>query len=126
MDIEKMFDFLVKDYRLNYKFQKFNNCFNGNWYVETFSYYNASGCFTIHNLCQRGEIDCYYAKSISCIRENLLEKRLNVRSIGIDIWNKESKRFRFDYRQKLIMDTLVKAIKYEINKKHEFFGIRID
>lgn len=35
MNIEELFDFLKKDYNLSYGFQEFNNCYGGNWTVQT-------------------------------------------------------------------------------------------
>ncbi|MCL2062200.1 MAG: hypothetical protein FWH03_06230 [Firmicutes bacterium] len=65
VDVEKLFEFLVKDYGLKYSFQRFENCFDGGWLVDTYSYYNEKGCFTISNVCQRGEWDHYYADRFS-------------------------------------------------------------
>ena len=50
MNIEKLFVFLIRDYGLAYKYQKFINCYGGNWIVQTYSFYNDSGCFTIYFL----------------------------------------------------------------------------
>ena len=92
MDIAEMFRFLIEDYNLKYKYQEFRNCYNGNWIIETYSYYNDTGCFTIHHLMQRGEIDCYYSPTISEIREELTIKRLDIRTIGVEIWKKMEKK----------------------------------
>ena len=44
------------------QYKDFKNCFGGNWWVYTHSLYNDSGCFTIHCLPQRGEVDCYFTE----------------------------------------------------------------
>ena len=47
MDFKKEFTYLAQKYNLKYKYQDFENCFGGNWWVYTHSLYNDSGCFTI-------------------------------------------------------------------------------
>ena len=48
MNIEEMFDFLKKNYNLSYEYQEFTNCYGGGLTVQTHSFYNDSGCFTIY------------------------------------------------------------------------------
>jgi hypothetical protein len=130
MDIDKQFDFLVNDYGLKHVYQEFNNCYGGNWQVFTHSYYNDSGCFTIHNLPQRGELDFYYAKEFSKVRENLCEHLIDVSSIEKEILDKHFKIlfFRnpfFWWSRSKVLKALAEVIKAEINKKGEFFGIKV-
>lgn len=131
MDIENMFEFLVKDYGFNYRKQEFHNCFNGNWSVYTYSFFNDDGCFTIHSLPQRGELDFYYAKRFSNIREDLYEKPIDIVSIEKDIWRKYGKIGFFDnpffwWNDNKILTTLAKVLKVHINNYGEFFGIQIN
>ncbi len=130
MDIKELFGFLVKQYGLTYVYQDFKNCFDGNWQVYTHSFYNESGCFTIHNLPQRGELDFYYAKKFSNNRKDLCEKMIDIRSAEEEIWKKHSNVLGirnpfFWWSEKKVLSTLVEVIKSQIKKKGEFFGIEI-
>lgn len=130
MDIEKQFDFLVKDYNLKYVYQEFKNCYGGNWCVYTHSFYNDSGCFTIHNLPQRGELDFYYAKKFSKVRKDLYEQLIGITSIEKEIWDKNSKFlfFRnpfFWWSSSRVLKTLAEVIKKQIEDNGEFFGIKV-
>ncbi len=125
MNIEKQFEFLVKDYGLKYSYQEFNDCYGGYWWAYTHSYYNESGCFTIHVLPQRGEIDFFFAERFSTVREELCKNEINEQSIGQSIWNTAKKKFLFGYRKSLYLETLAKAIKFQIKKYGSFFGIKV-
>ena len=130
MDIEKQFDFLVTDYGLKHAYQDFNNCFGGHWWVCTHSYYNESGCFTIHNLPQRGELDFYYAKEFSNIRKDLCEQRINISAIGTEIWEKNEKFLFmknpfFWWSEKKVLKSLAEVIEAEIKSTGQFFGIKV-
>lgn len=130
MEIEKQFKFLETEYDLKHVYQDFSNCYGGNWWVYTHSYYNESGCFTIHNLPQRGELDFYYAKEFSNVRKNLCEHQINISSIEKEIWNKHNKIlfFRnpfFWWSEKKILHALAEVIQVQINRYGEFFGIKI-
>lgn len=130
MCIEKYFDFLVKDYGLDYKYQEFHNCYNGNWNVYTYSYYNKSGCFTIHSLPQRGELDFYYAERFSTNLNELYEKMINISSIEKNIWEKYTKIGIFNnpffwWSNRKVLETLAEVLKVHISKYGEFFDIKV-
>ena len=38
MNVEELFEFLIKEYGLSYQFQAFTNCYNGGWIVRTYSF----------------------------------------------------------------------------------------
>ena len=96
MDIAKTLEFLVQDYKLNYRYQVFHNCYGGGWTVYTHSYYNDSGCFTVHSMPQRGELDFYFAKKFSCERKAIYEKIIDIAFIEPDIWNARGKIWIFN------------------------------
>lgn len=125
MDIEKTFQFLVDNYRLNYSHQVFHHCYGGNWTVSTHSYYNETGCFTIHLLHQRNELDFYYSKDFGATREVLCERKIDEQSLYSEIWFEAKKRFLFSYRPQLYLDTLAYAINKQIKEKGCFWGIKI-
>lgn len=123
MDEAKIFDFLEKDYGLKHSYQSFKNCFNGYWWVYTHSYYNENGCFTIHNLPQRGEIDFYFSKKFSNIREELCEVSIDIQKVGCEIWIRNKP--LFGYRQSSMLKTLSEVIKSEIKESGQFFGVKV-
>ncbi len=131
MDIEKLFNFLVKDYGLKHKYQVFKNCYGGNWWVYTHSYYNESGCFTIHHLPQRGELDFYYSKEFSNKRENLCERIIDISSVEKEIWDKHKKFLFFNnpffwWSSDKILKVLAEVIESQIKKHCQFFGIKVN
>ena len=94
MDFKKEFTDLAKKYNLNYKYQEFKNCFGGNWLVCTHSLYNDSGCFTIHCLPQRGEVDFYFADKFSTDRKELCSKAVNVMKLK-NLFGKRKQKYGF-------------------------------
>lgn len=130
MDFKKEFTDLAKKYHLNYQYQDFKNCFGGNWWVYTHSLYNDSGCFTIHCLPQRGEVDFYFADKFSADRKELCGNPINVYEIEKEIWNKNAKIWFFKnpfyyWNQEKIIKTLIEIINVLIEKDNEFFGVKI-
>lgn len=129
MNIEKLFDFLVKDYNLSYRYQEFTNCYGGNWIVQTHSFYNDSGCFTIYIEIQRG-MEFWYASRFSTKREDLCEREIYVSSIEPQIWNKHQRIWIFKNpffwcSDNKVLSTLAEALKAHLAKDNEFFGIQV-
>ena len=129
MSIEEMFDFLKKDYNLSYRYQEFVNCYGGGWTVQTHSFYNDSGCFTIRIEIQRG-MDFWYASRFNTERKALCEKEIDVSSIEPQIWNKYEKIWFFKnpffwWNDNKVLSTLAEALKVHLAKDNEFFGIQV-
>ena len=129
MNIEELFDFLMKDYNLSYRYQEFINCYGGSWTVQTHSFYNDSGCFTIHIEIQRG-MDFWYASRFSTEREELCEKAIDVSSIEPQIWDKHEKilcfkRPFFWWSDTKVLRALAEALKEHLANNDEFFGIQV-
>lgn len=130
MNIEDLFSFLVNDYHLSYKYQKFINCYGGNWIVQTHSFYNESGCFTIHVLSQKDELDFYYADRFSTKREELCEKTVDILSIEPEIWDKYTKFWIFNrpffwWKNKKVLRAFAEVLKVHLAKGKDFFGIKV-
>lgn len=130
MNIEKLFDFLVNDYGLNYKYQQFSNCWGLGYFVNTYSFYNYSGCFTIQHTLQSNEIDFYHSFRFSTNREELCEKGIDIFSIEPEIWEKSEKIWLFKkpfywWSNKNLLNTLSKVLKIHISKYNNFFDIQV-
>jgi len=128
MNVEEMFGFLVKDYGLTYKFQEFENCYDGNWTVFTYSFYNDDGCFTIHYLVGRDELDFYYSSRFSSVREELRERQINVYEVEPNIWRKHQriwifKRPFFWWSMRRILNACAEALKLYLAKGNDLFDM---
>ncbi len=128
MNINDRFSFLVNDYGLSYGFQKFTNCYQGNWTVETHSFYNNSGCFTIYELSQRDDLSFYTAPHFSTVLEELMDKQVDVCAIEPLVWKKHSKigcfgRPFFWFSRRKILDTFAEALEIHLSKGNDLFGI---
>ena len=129
MNIEELFDFLMKDYNLSYRYQEFINCYGGGWTVQTHSFYNDSGCFTIYIEIQRG-MDFWYASQFSTERKELCERALDVSSIEPEIWDKNIRFFIFKNpffwcNDEKVLSTLAEALKAHLARNNQFFGIQV-
>lgn len=129
MNIEELFDFLKKDYNLSYRYQEFINCYGGNWTVQTHSFYNDSGCFTIYIEVQRG-MSFWYASRFSTKREALCERGIDISSVEPQIWNQYQricifKNPFFWWNDNKVLNTLAEALKVHLAKDKEFFGIQV-
>ena len=129
MNIEELFSFLKKDYNLSYRYQKFINCYGGNWTVQTHSFYNDSGCFTIYIEIQRG-MTFWYASRFSTEREELCEEEIDVSAIEPQIWDKHEricffKNPFFWSNDNKVLSTLAETLKVHLARENEFFGIQV-
>ncbi len=123
MNIERDLNFLVEEYNMNYSFQSFDSDVSGRFYgpMNTYSYYNSNGCFTIYHALQRGEWDYYYSKIYS---NN--QAILTAQDISKDVYMsiKELKRNIFTLF-KSDSSVLSLVIKRKIIESGEFFNIKI-
>ena len=130
MIYDKEFSDLAKKYNLNYQFQKFENCWDRGFTVHTYSLYNESGCFTVHYLLQRQELDFYYSKKFSFSRELLCDKPINIYDFEKEIWKKREcvwifKKPFYYQRTNNVIKVLIEVINILVKKDNEFFGIKI-
>lgn len=130
MSTKEKLNVLAQKYGLQYQYQEFDNCYGGHWLVCTHSLYNKSGCFTIYCLPQRNEVEFYCAKSFSRNLKGLCFQEVNAYQFEKEIWEKSSKigPFKnpfFYWSEDRIVNTLIKVIIAQIEKKHEFFGVKI-
>ena len=75
--ILKYLGFLTEEYGFCFRFQSFDdyNGFCGP--IDTYSFYNQHGCFTLHHVVQKGEWRWFRSREFSTNQYNLLEKELN-------------------------------------------------
>ena len=130
MNVRELFEFLIKDYGFSHEYQQFENCYNGNWVVQTHSFYNDNGCFTIHYLCQKNELNFYYASQFSSNLEELCERMVDVRSIEPTVWDRYSKIWIFNrpffwWNNNKVLIVFAQALNTHLHKNNEFFGIKI-
>jgi hypothetical protein len=121
--------FLIDDYDLSYKYQKFENCYGGDWIVETHSFYNDTGCFTIYNEVQRG-IDFCYSSHFSTERSELCERGIDVTTIEPQIWDKHRKIWIFKRpffwcSDSKVLHALAEVLKTHLEKGNDLFGISV-
>ncbi len=130
MNVEELFQFLIRDYGMQYCRQVYEKCWGGNWTVYTHSFYSEHGCFTIHSLPQRGELDFYCSAGFHSVREQLCEQRVDVCSIEPKIWAKYVKfgpfhRPFFWCSEKKVLCALAEVLKVHLAKEKDLFGIAL-
>lgn len=111
-----IFGFLIREYNLQFKFQTFSMYHNFYGPMDTYSFYNEFGCFTLHNAVQRGEWGLYISEKFSEDQYKLMAREI----------------YDCDYPTKWHWTTtgwlkdLAQAIKEEIDKKGTMLGIRVE
>ena len=128
MKISELFDFLVKDYNLSYKYQEFENCY-GCWSVRTHSFYNDSGCFTIEFVIQR-EMNFCCSSQFSTVHKELCERDVDVTLIEPQVWEKHEKIWIFKrpffwWSEEKVLKALAEALEVHLGKGNDFFGIPV-
>ena len=111
-----IFGFLIREYNLQFKFQTFDMYYIFYGPMDTYSFYNEFGCFTLHNAVQRGEWGLYKSEKFSEDQYKLMAREI----------------YDCDYPTKWHWTTtgwlkdLAQAIKEEIDKKGTMLGIRVE
>lgn len=111
----KYLGFLINEFKMQYKFQSFDNYYGFCGPIDTYSFYNESRCITLHNIVQRGEWGIYLSHRFSENQYSLLEKEIcqsdymHKTHITFNGWLKE----------------VSKAIKEEAHSKNTIFNIPI-
>lgn len=74
--ILKYLGFLVTEYDFSFKFQTFENYRGFCGPVDTYSFYNNYGCFTLHNIVQKGEWGWFLSDKFSDNQYALLSSEI--------------------------------------------------
>jgi len=113
--IKKHLGFLETEYNFTFAFQTFDDYYGFCGPIDAYSFYNDSGCFTIHNIVQRGEWGWFTSKKFSANQYELLEAEI-VQT------NYITKRHWF---YNAVLKELANIIKKQIDSSGSFFNIRI-
>ncbi|MDE6655492.1 MAG: hypothetical protein K2J85_00705 [Anaeroplasmataceae bacterium] len=113
--ILKYFGFLTSQYDMIFKFQSFKDYHGFHGPIDTYSFYNKNGCFTLHNIVQKGEWMWCTSKKISDNQYELLENEVAQRDYL-------SKRYFFTSQW---LKELSKVLQIEIKTKGTVFNIEV-
>ena len=112
----KVLGFLSEEYQMKFRFQSFDEYLGFHGPINTYSFYNEQGCFTLHQVVQRGEWGWYVSRKVHANLYELLEK---------EIRQSDFIRYStFSYKKHLKM--LAGVIRKEVENSQQFFGIVID
>lgn len=123
------FSFLVDRYGFEYKYQTLD--LGDGWIVSLHSFYNATGCFTIHSMDSRGELDFYRSNQFSTDKKKLRETAINIYDVEKKLWKKRGDflgifpNLFFWWNTKKILKTVAEIVKLSIDRDGEFFGIKV-
>lgn len=114
--IRKHLGFLETTYGFKFAFQTFDNYNGFCGPIDTYSFYNNLGCFTLHNVVQKGEWGWFTSKKFSTNQYQLLEVEINQRNyINHRYWFYSS-----------VLKELAYQIEFQINEHGSFFDIKLD
>ncbi len=113
--VRMYFDFLVKDYQMNFFAQVLPNTIGVETPTYIYSFFNQSGCFSLVEIPQRKEWDCYIAKQFVQQPHKLLSTRIN----QADYIN------RSIYTTRAYLKLTAQSIQSQINLTNSFWGIPV-
>lgn len=114
--ILKHLGFLVENYNMKFVFLSFPKFMGFYGPSDCYCFYNDNGCFTIHNLVQRGEWGLFNSPKFSNYQHELLFKEISQRPY----FN------RSYYTASGWLKELAKVISNEIKLKNSFFSIKVN
>ena len=113
--IKKYLGFLETEYDFKFTFQTFHEYYGFRGPIDTYSFYNQYGCFTLHHVVQKGEWSWYTSKSFSKDQYQLLKTEINQGGyISGRCWFYST-----------VLKKLSNIIKTHINCYNSFFGIKV-
>lgn len=112
----KILGFLNEEYGMKFHFQSFDVYMGFRGPINTYSFYNDHGCFTLHHVVQRGEWGWYVS---SKIHTNLCE--LLTKEIRQSDYIQHS---TISYKNHLKM--LAAIIRKQVESSQQFFGIIVN
>lgn len=111
----KHLGFLKDDYGFCFSFQTFNDYHGFCGPIDTYSFYNNNGCFTLHNIVQKGEWTWFLSKNYSNDQYELMNKKIDPNLyIATNCWMYST-----------ILKRLSVSIKKQITTSGKVFGIAI-
>lgn len=121
MKIEKYYKVLVDKYGFKYEFNSFSSLLGFSGSFASYSFYNEYGCFTVLHAVQRNEIEYYISKEFSDKQEILFEKLISETVFLLLRYLSRNPRNWFKRDDVLLAEYIVD----QIEKKGEFFGIKV-
>ena len=109
----KFLGFLVNEYQMRYRFQNFDEYLVLYGPINTYSFYNEKGCFTLLQIAQRGEWGWYISKKLHTNLPDLLEAEISQH----DFIHQRT----FSYKKTLKL--LANTIREQLEHSKQFFGI---
>lgn len=113
--ILKFLGFLVDEYQMKYMFQTFNEYLGFHGPINTYSFYNQYGCFTLLQVVQRGEWSWHVSGKIDTNLYNLLQTEIKQKDFI------QHSTMSYKKHLKLLAD----VIKEQVECSQRFFGITV-
>ena len=106
----------LKKYGFEFCFQTFDDYKGFRGPIDTYSFYNKYGCFTLHNIAQKGEWNWFVSRSFSTNQYELLEKEIDPSFyISTKCWLYST-----------VIKRLAKFLEGQVIHGKSMFGIKID
>lgn len=113
--VRMYFDFLITDYQMKFFVQRLPNTIGVETPTYIYSFFNQSGCFSLVEISQRKEWDCYVARHFVQQTHGLLSTRINQTD-----YIKRSV-----YTTRAYLKLTAKFIKSQIILANSFWGIQV-
>lgn len=134
--ILNLFDFLINEYKMKYIYKEFDNYLNTNATLITFTFYNDNGCFLIHNVPVKGEVEFIYLENINQLNQygsnpsSVKKQNIDITSVHREIWDKYEKIGPFKnplfwIRSNKVLKVLAEVVKKQIEFTGNFYGLEV-
>ena len=115
LSVLKHLGFLLDDYGMQFSFQSFEEYKGFSGPANTYSFHNKNGCFTLHQVVQRGEWGWYTSKEYHENQYDLMENEIKQ--------NEFISTNCLSYKK--MLKKLALCISNQISASNEFWGIKV-
>jgi hypothetical protein len=135
--VKKYLGFLNEKYHMNYIYNVFDNYLGTNAILQTFTFYNNYGCFVIHDVPVKGEVEYVCLDDIKMLNKygnkpsSVKKQVIDVSSVKKEIWERYQKIGPFKNpffwtNNNSVLKVLAKVIEKQIQETGKFYGIKVD
>lgn len=136
--VKKNLDFLCSKYGMKFSKLTFQNFLGSYAPLDTYNYYNDSGCFSVLSIEVRGDLNFAYFDTISSlytyVRPEIMDRhkyKIDVTKNEKEIWEKHQKILFiknpfFWWSKKRIFRALREVIEKQIRQTGQFYGVKLN
>lgn len=135
--VKEYLGFLIIKYHMNYQYNVFDKYLGTNAILQTYTFYNNGGCFVIHDVPVKGEVEYIMLDDIKMVTQygkkpsDVKKRIIDITSVEKKIWERHEnfgpfKNPFFWLNNNSVLKVLARVIEKQIRETGQFYGIMVN